>query len=183
MITSTAGRRQRHPNLGEKTQTNCTGDIPLASLPQILQEFAEIRSWLGVRYPLIEPLCVYQDSAADRKQEASIMGDTYGGVLINMAATDAGAAGGWDDYAAARTGPPVGRSSRHGRGPVVIAGVIRLPAVPGQYCGYLEERRFSAKNLTTFSQRFCDCVVMAKQCWRRWVCLQYTAPWAMPNWC
>ncbi|KAL5899955.1 hypothetical protein ACKVWH_001356 [Pyricularia oryzae] len=58
------------------------------------------------------------------------MGDTYGGVLINMAATDAGAAGGWDDYAAARTGPPVGRSSRHGRGPVVIAGVIRLPAVP-----------------------------------------------------
>ncbi|ELQ44523.1 hypothetical protein OOU_Y34scaffold00082g8 [Pyricularia oryzae Y34] len=48
-----------------------------------------------------------------------------------MAATDAGAAGGWDDYAAARTGPPVGRSSRHGRGPVVIAGVIRLPAVSG----------------------------------------------------
>ncbi|EHA57636.1 hypothetical protein MGG_16347 [Pyricularia oryzae 70-15] len=98
--------------------TNCTGDIPLASLPQILQEFAEIGGWLGVRYLLIDPLRVYQDSAADRKQEASIMGDTYGGALINMAATDAGAAGGWDDYAAARTGPPVGLMRVPGGAPI-----------------------------------------------------------------
>ncbi|KAL8398366.1 hypothetical protein RB596_005768 [Gaeumannomyces avenae] len=69
-----------------------TTGIPLASLPQTFQDAAEICRWLGVKYLWIDSLCIYQDSKADWEREAGMMGDIYGGALINIAATDAGAA-------------------------------------------------------------------------------------------
>ncbi|KAL8364550.1 hypothetical protein RB595_003706 [Gaeumannomyces hyphopodioides] len=69
-----------------------TTGIPLASLPQTFQDAAEICRWLGVKYLWIDALCIYQDSEADWEREAGMMGDIYGGALINIAATDAGAA-------------------------------------------------------------------------------------------
>ncbi|EJT71471.1 hypothetical protein GGTG_10728 [Gaeumannomyces tritici R3-111a-1] len=42
-------------------------------------------------YLWIDSLYIYQDSKADWEREAGMMGDIYGGALINIAATDAGA--------------------------------------------------------------------------------------------
>ncbi|TLD05008.1 uncharacterized protein PgNI_09269 [Pyricularia grisea] len=69
-----------------------TVGVPLACLPRAFQDAAEICTWLGVKYLWIDSLCIYQDSAADWEREAGMMGDIYGGALINIAATDASTA-------------------------------------------------------------------------------------------
>lgn len=75
--------------LTEDSLQSFLSDIPLQRLPQNFKDAAAIVLLLGYQYIWIDSLCIIQDSAADWKREAAVMGSVYRSSLCTIAALGA----------------------------------------------------------------------------------------------
>ena len=73
--------------LTKDTMADKLNGIPLASLPQTIQDAITVTKELGISYLWVDALCILQDSPEDWQVECSNMGQIYSHALVTIEAS------------------------------------------------------------------------------------------------
>ena len=86
----TSSHRWGHPEPPKLTRTffeKPKSGVAKSTLPRTFRDAACIAITVGVKYPWIDSLCIFQDSEEDWKCESRRMAGIYAGALFNTSAT------------------------------------------------------------------------------------------------
>ncbi|KAL0253472.1 hypothetical protein SLS55_010451 [Diplodia seriata] len=83
------GKDSHSVMLTEATLARFQQGIPLASLPETLQDAIQVVRWLEIPYVWIDAICIIQDSEEDWMNEAGRMSEVYSNATLGLFATNA----------------------------------------------------------------------------------------------